>query len=119
MYEFNSKVAEAVNQIFFTNEMCKFYRLPAFDLTQSSKVVSSNSHSELKMKISSAIQSNIRAEKKENIFLFTEKFYYGENLEESDLNSAFEKLKLESLYFLDLPNTLLTMKDFQSGEFVR
>jgi hypothetical protein len=119
MYEFNSKVAEAVNQIYFTNEMCKFYRLPAFDLSQSSKVVSSSSHLELKMKISSAIQSNIRAEKKENIFLFSEKFFYRETLEEAELSSAFEKLKLESMYLLDLPNKLLTMKDFQSGEFVR
>jgi hypothetical protein len=118
LYEFNTRVSESINQLFYTNEMCKFYRSPTFNLDQTSDVVNNTSHLELKKKISSIINNVVAQEKKEKVFYFLEKFFYGENINEKDIPSSLEKIKMESLFELNLGSKLLKLQNLDKKESV-
>ena len=119
MYEFNNRVTQSVDQLYYTNEMCKRYRLPAYNLEQSIKFINNTSHSEFKKRISTALNSVMFQEKKENIFYFLEKFFYNENINEKDKIQALEKMKRESIFELNLANNLLTIQNTELREFAR
>jgi hypothetical protein len=119
LYEFNAKVSESISQLFYTNEMCKFYRTPAFNLDQTSNVVNGSSHSELKKKISSIINNVVVQEKKEKVFYFLDKFFNGEDLEEGEVPNAIDRMKRESLFELNLGSRLLKLQDIEKREYVR
>ena len=119
LYEFNARVIESVNQLYYTNEMCKFYRTPSFNLNQTSNVINNTAHPQLKKKISSIINGVVAQEKKAKVFLFLEKFFYEENISESEVVNAMERMKRESSFELNLGSNLLKLQDTERREFVR
>ncbi len=119
LFEFNVKVVESVDQLYYTNEMCKSYRIPAFDLYQSAKVINNASHPRLKKKIAAVVNNVAIQEKKEKVFYFLENFFYCENLNEKDAPAAIERMKKESLFELNLVSKLLKLQNLEKREFVK
>jgi hypothetical protein len=54
--------------------MCKFYRLPKFDIIEATNVITNNAHIELRSKIANAFEFLKFSENKEKVFEFYEKY---------------------------------------------
>lgn len=119
MFTFNQRVVEAVDQLYYTHEMCKFYRTPNFNMEEAAKVINFSAYQGLKKTISTALNNLAIRENKETLFGFLEKFFYGENLNSKDKLQAMEKMKRESLFELNMSNNLLKLQNLESREFVR
>jgi len=120
LFNFNGKIVEGVDQLYYTHEMCKFYRNPKFNMEQLARVNFETSHRTLKKKICSGVHNLILQEKPEEGLCFMEKFYYGEKIENTpDKNKLIEKMKKESLFILHLNNHLIKLQNLESKEFVQ
>jgi len=109
MYFYNSCIREINDQIYFCHNMCKYYRLPIFNLNETSKVICNYSHIELKSAIAEGFDYLKFHENKEKIFEFYEKFYYNENIKNK--YNSLENLKREMTFRVDIVNQLSRLRN--------
>jgi hypothetical protein len=112
MYSYGTYIHEVTDKLFFTNNMCKDFRLPPFDLTQANKFITGTCHQDLKIKISEGFNHFKFTEKKETIFDFYEKFGYNENYNKNDINYVIENMRKQIINILDINNEILKFNKF-------
>ena len=88
-------------------------------MDESSRVINQTCFPNLKKKICSGLYNLVLRENKEQAFCFLEKFYYSENLDESDKLNAMEKMKKESVFQLNFNYNLIKLQNLEMREFVK
>ena len=82
MYFFYGDFKYIIDQLYFTSEMCSFYRTPDFSVKSAIETLNHKSHSELKNEIYnySLMLPGLKYESKEVQAEFIEKYLYNKNL---------------------------------------
>jgi hypothetical protein len=124
MYSYGNYIHEVTDKLYFTSNMCKDLRLPAFNLPEANKVITNTSHCDLKAKIAEGFNHFKFTEPKEKIFDFFEKFAYNENYSNNERNNIIENIRKQVISHLDINNEIIKNKctrqriAFQNDKFI-
>jgi hypothetical protein len=124
MYSYGNYIHEVTDKLYFTNNMCKDFRLPGYNLSEANKVITNTSHPDLKSKIADGFNHLKFTEAKEKIFDFFEKFAYNENFYNNDRGSVIDNMRKQIISLLDVNNEILKARSsdrkitFQNDKFV-
>jgi hypothetical protein len=118
LYELNGRIIWVMDQLFYTHEMCKFYRTPTFKMDESSNVINNIAYSKLKRNIVSNCYNSIMQEKKEKIFFIMEKYFYNESLMEKEKLQIMERMKKDCAFQLNLVYQMFKFQNRPRDEYI-